>query len=191
MEPRRSCGRPIDDTITVNVPVSRASNQWTQFEEFHLFMEGVKEVRQLDDKRLHWKAEIGGQTKEWDAEIFEQVPDQRIAWRSTGGAKNSGRVNFTALGEEQTQVHLHLAYDPEDFTENLGDTFGLVAARVKGDLQRFKGFIENRPATGAWRGEIHGKEVQPAVRACSTPDTKDRESLPIAFSNNSFRETES
>ena len=87
MEPRRSCGRPIDDTITVNVPVSRASNQWTQFEEFHLFMEGVKEVRQLDDKRLHWKAEIGGQTKEWDAEIFEQVPDQRIAWRSTGGLK--------------------------------------------------------------------------------------------------------
>ena len=155
--------KTIDDTITVNVPVSRAYNQWTQFEEFHLFMEGVKEVTQLDDKRLHWKAEIGGQTKEWDAEIFEQIPDQRIAWRSTGGAKNSGRVNFTAVSETQTQVRLHLAYEPEGFTENLGDTLGLVAARVTGDLKRFKDFIEARPATGAWRGAIHGREVQGAA----------------------------
>ena len=89
--------KTIENSITVDVPVSRAYNQWTQFEEFHLFMEGVKEVKQVDDKRLHWKAEIAGKIKEWDAEIFEQVPDQRIAWRSTGGAKNSGTISFTSL----------------------------------------------------------------------------------------------
>lgn len=153
--------KTIDDTITVNVPVTRAYNQWTQFEQFPLFMEGVKEVKQLDNQRLHWKAEIGGQTKEWDAEIVEQVPDLRIAWRSTGGAKNAGRLDFTPLGAEQAEVHLHLDYDPEGLTEKMGDALGLVASRVTGDLKRFKEFIENRPATGAWRGEIHGTEVRP------------------------------
>ena len=154
--------KTLEDSITVEVPVSRAYNQWTQFEEFHLFMEGVKEVKQLDDKRLHWKAEIAGKTKEWDAEIFEQIPDQCIAWRSTGGAKNSGAIRFTSLGAEQTKLTLHLEYDPEGVTENLGAAFGVVSARIAGDLKRFKDFIEKRPASGGWRGEIHSQEVQPA-----------------------------
>ncbi len=152
----------IEDSITVDVPMRRAYNQWTQFEEFPVFMEGVKEVRQLDDKRLHWKAEIAGKTKEWDAEIFEQVPDQRIAWRSTGGAKNSGTIRFTALGAEQTKLSLHLEYDPEGAAENVGAALGMVSARVAGDLKRFKNFIEGQPASGGWRGEIHGQEVRPA-----------------------------
>ena len=152
--------KTIKNSITVDVPVNQAYNQWTQFEQFPVFMEGVKEVKQLDDKRLHWKAEIAGKTKEWDAEIFEQIPDQRIAWRSIGGAKNSGMVNFTPLGAGQTKVDLHLAYEPEGITEIFGDAFGLLSARVSGDLKRFKDFIEKRPASGAWRGEIHGKEVQ-------------------------------
>lgn len=157
--------KTIEDSIIVDVPVGRAYNQWTQFEEFHLFMEGVKEVKQLDDKRLHWKAEIAGKVKEWDAEIFEQMPDQRIAWRSTGGAKNSGVINFAALGAEQTKVTLHLAYDPEGVAENIGDALGVVSARVVGDLKRFKEFIEKRHATGGWRGEIHGREVRHPVTA--------------------------
>ncbi|MBC7369494.1 MAG: SRPBCC family protein [Undibacterium sp.] len=157
--------KTIEDSITVDVPVSRAYNQWTQFEEFHLFMEGVKEVKQLDDKRLHWKAEIAGKVKEWDAEIFEQIPDQRMAWRSTGGAKNSGMINFKALGADQTEVNLHLAYDPEGVTENIGDALGVVSSRVAGDLKRFKEFIEKRHATGGWRGEIHGREVRPPENA--------------------------
>ncbi len=153
--------KKIEDSITVDVPISRAYNQWTQFEEFHNFMEGIKEVKQMNDKRLHWKAEIAGQTKEWDAEIFEQIPDQLIAWRSTSGAKNSGTVVFTDLGSEQTKLTLHLEYDPEGIAETLGDAFGVVSARVTGDLKRFKEFIEKRPATGGWRGEIHDQEVQP------------------------------
>jgi uncharacterized membrane protein len=154
--------KTIEDSITVEVPLSRAYNQWTQFEEFHLFMEGVKEVKQLDDKRLHWKAEIAGKTKEWDAEIIEQVPDQRIAWRSTDGAKNSGTVTFTSSGVNQTKVVLHLEYDPEGVVENVGDALGVVSTRVAGDLKRFKEFIEKQPSTGGWRGEIHGQKVQPA-----------------------------
>jgi uncharacterized membrane protein len=155
--------KTIEDTITVAAPLSRTYNQWTQFEEFHLFMEGVKEVRQLDDKRLHWKAEIAGQEKEWDAEITEQVPDRRIAWRSTGGAKNAGAVDFAASGAGQTTVTLHLDYEPEGLVENVGGALGVVSARVEGDLKRFKEFIEKRQATGGWRGVIHGGEVQSAA----------------------------
>jgi len=153
--------KTIENSITVDVPVNEAYKQWTQFEDFHLFMDGVKEVIQLDDKRLHWKAEIAGMTKEWDAEIFDQIPDQLIAWRSTGGAKNSGTVNFTSLGAARTRMNVQLEYDPEGVAEALGDAFGVVSARVSGDLQRFKEFIEKRPlATGGRRGEVHGKEVQ-------------------------------
>ncbi len=164
--------KTIQDSIIVDVPVSRAYNQWTQFEEFHLFMEGVKQVKQVDAKRLHWKAEIAGKVKEWDAEIFEQVPDQRIAWRSTGGAKNSGTILFTSLGAEQTRVTLHLDYDPEGVAETLGDAFGVVSAQVTGDLKCFKEFIEKRPASGGWRGEIHGQEVQPAKSVRTTQATQ-------------------
>src|SRR5262245_4920020 len=125
--------KTIEKTIIVDVPVATAYNQWTQFEEFPQFMEGVKEVRQLDDKRLTWKAEIGGRTEEWVAEIFEQIPDQRIAWRSIGGSMNSGRVCFTPLGSDQTEILLQLHYGPKGPAENLGDALGFVSARVGRD----------------------------------------------------------
>jgi uncharacterized membrane protein len=147
--------KTIVKTITVNVPLSQSYNQWTQFEEFPHFMEGVKEVKQLDDKSLHWKAEIAGKSEEWYAEITEQIPDQRIAWRSTSGAKNSGAVNFSAQGANQTEVNLEVEYEPEGMVENLGDMVGIVSARIFGDLNRFKEFIETKhTATGGWRGEI-------------------------------------
>jgi len=147
--------KTIEKSITVNVPVTQAYNQWTQFEEFPLFMEGVKEVAQLDDKRLHWKAEIAGKSEEWNAEITEQIPDQCIAWSSTSGAKNSGTIHFSAQGSNQTEVTLEVEYEPEGMIENLGDLLGLVSTRVTGDLGRFKEFIESRhSATGGWRGEI-------------------------------------
>ena len=149
--------------MTVNVPVRVAYNQWTQFEEFPQFMEGVKGVRQLDDKRLQWHAEIGGRDKEWEAEIFEQIPDQRIAWRSISGATNSGMVNFESINPS-TKVCLSLHYVPEGGLEKLGDALGLLSARVKGDLERFKEFIESRHTpTGEWRGEIHGRAVYPST----------------------------
>jgi uncharacterized membrane protein len=151
----------IEKSIDVNVPVRVAYNQWTQFEEFPRFMEGVEEVRQLDDKRLHWKATVGGKTKEWDAEITEQRPDERIAWRSRGGANNAGVVTFHRLSDGTTRVMLQLEYDPEGVIENVGDAIGIVSARVKGDLERFKEFIEARGSeTGAWRGEIDRGSVQ-------------------------------
>src|SRR5213596_2333501 len=148
----------IEKSIEVEAPVSKVYNQWTQFEEFLRFMEGVEEVEQLGDKRLHWKAEIAGKYKEWNAEIFEQIPDQRIAWRSTTGAKNSGMVNFCPIGENRTRIALKLNYDPEGVMENVGELLGVVGRRVEGDLQRFKEFIQTRALeTGACRGEIHGR----------------------------------
>jgi uncharacterized membrane protein len=145
----------IEKSIEINVPVSTAYNQWTQFEEFPNFMEGVKHVKQLDDKRLHWKAEIGGKEKEWDAEITEQIPDTRIAWRSRQGAKNAGVVTFHRLSDSKSKVMLQMEYDPEGFVENVGDTSGAVSHRVLGDLERFKRYIENRgQETGAWRGSV-------------------------------------
>lgn len=156
--------KTIQKSIDVSQPINVVYNQWTQFEEFPHFMEGVKEVRQLDDKRLHWKAEIGGKMEEWDAEIFEQIPDERIAWRSVGGAKNSGMVNFQSLGPNETRVMVNVNYDPQETSEKIGSALGVVSARVSGDLKRFKEFIENRgAATGAWRGEIRGREVEPPV----------------------------
>jgi uncharacterized membrane protein len=153
----------IEKSIDVEAPLSAVYNQWTQFEEFPRFMDGVLEVRQLDDKRLHWRAKVAGREKEWDAEIFEQAPDERIAWRSTSGVLNTGQVWFQSLGPNKTRVCLKINYDPEGVLENVGDALGVVSARVAGDLGRFKKFIEQRGAeTGGWRGEIHGREVQPA-----------------------------
>ena len=152
----------IEHSLTVEAPLSKVYNQWTQFETFPEFMEGIESVEQLDDKRLHWVASIAGKRKEWDAEIFEQTPDQIIAWRSTSGAKNSGQVRFDPEGPNETRIYLRLALDPEGPTENLADAIGLVSARVLGDLKRFKKFIEGKSAeTGAWRGEIHKREVYP------------------------------
>lgn len=145
----------IEKTIEVNVPVRVAYNQWTQFEDFPKFMEGVEEVKQLDDKRLRWKAEIAGKDEEWTAEIDEQVPDQRIAWHSTSGAENDGIVTFQSLSPDRTMIKLHLEYDPEGIVESVGDKMGFVSRRVEGDLERFKDFIESRGSeTGAWRGSI-------------------------------------
>jgi uncharacterized membrane protein len=150
----------IEKTIDIDLPVRTVYNQWTQFEDFPRFMEGVRVVRQLDDKRLHWEAVIGGKEKEWTAEIFEQEPDRRIAWRSTSGAMNSGRVDFLPVNEQTTRVTLHLNYEPEGVVENVGNLIGVVSARVAGDLERFKSFIERRGSSPGWRGEIQGRDVK-------------------------------
>jgi uncharacterized membrane protein len=145
----------IEKSIEVNVPVRTAYNQWTQFEEFPKFMEGVTQVIQLDDKRLHWKTVIAGKEIEWDVEITEQKPDQRIAWTSRGGAVNDGIVMFQPLSDARSKISLKVAYLPEGFVEKVGDDLGAVSSRVQGDLERFKAFIEKRGReTGAWRGKI-------------------------------------
>src|SRR5579883_2163808 len=142
----------IEKSIDVNVPIRTAYDQWTQFEDFPQFMDGVQEVQQRDAKRLHWRANIGGKQEEWDAEILEQTPDQRVAWRSTSGAPNAGTVTFQPLGEDTTRVTLMLEYEPQGMVESAGDAMGLVSRRVEGDLQRYKQFVESRgDATGAWR----------------------------------------
>ncbi|GGR52634.1 putative membrane protein [Nocardioides luteus] len=145
----------IEKSIEVGVPVSTAYDQWTQFESFPQFMEGVESVRQLDDKHLHWKAEIGGVTREWDAEIVDQVPDERVTWRAVEGAQNKGTVSFSQDQGNTTRVTLRLEYEPEGAVEKTGDLLNIVDRRVKGDLERFKEFIEKRGTeTGAWRGEV-------------------------------------
>ena len=145
----------IEKSIDVNVPVRTAYKQWTHFVEFPKFMGGVKEVKQLDAKHLHWKVEITGQDKEWDAEITEQTPDQRIAWTSRGGAINGGVVTFHRLSDARSKVMLQLEYAPQGVVESVGDALGVVSLRVQGDLERFKKFIEKRGReTGAWRGQV-------------------------------------
>ncbi|HET9846384.1 MAG: Cyclase/dehydrase [Nitrospira sp.] len=145
----------IEKSIEINVPVRAAYNQWTQFEEFPKFMQGVKQVKQIDDKHLQWTADIGGKEKEWRAEITEQIPDERIAWTSRGGAINAGVVTFHRLSDSKSKVMLQMEYDPQGFIENVGDAVGVVTQRVQGDLERFKQYIENRgQETGAWRGTV-------------------------------------
>ncbi len=151
----------IEKSIEINLPVSTVYDQWTQFEDFPKFMEGVKEVRQLDDKSLYWRAAIGGKEKKWTAEIEEQEPDTRIKWRSITGVRNDGLVTFDKVADGKTQVSLTLYYDPEGTAENTGDALGVVSRRVEGDLKRFKKFIEEQQVeTGAWRGEIHQGTVE-------------------------------
>jgi uncharacterized membrane protein len=145
----------IEKSIEVNVPARVAYNQWTQFEEFPRFMEGVESVRQLDDRHLQWRAEIGGKTLEWKAEISEQIPDKRIAWHSLEGARNAGVVTFHRLTDDTSRVMLQLDYEPQGAVENVGDWLGVASSRVQGDLERFKDFIESRGReTGAWRGHV-------------------------------------
>jgi uncharacterized membrane protein len=149
----------IVKSIEIERPVRTVYNQWTQFEEFPRFMGGVKSVKQLDDQRLHWVAEIGGKQKEWDAKITEQIPDRRIAWRSEAGEFIAGAVTFEPLAPNRTRLTLELSYDPKGVVESAGDALGVVSRRVEKDLERFKEFIENRgQETGAWRGTIqeHG-----------------------------------
>jgi uncharacterized membrane protein len=145
----------IEESIDVNVPVSTAYNQWTQFEEFPSFMEAVEKVIQLDDSHLHWVAEIAGQRREWDAEITEQRRDERVAWRSTSGPTNAGVVTFHRIDDNITRVMLQLEFEPDDAMEKAGDALGMVRRQARKDLERFKEFIESRGReTGAWRGEI-------------------------------------
>jgi len=150
-----STPRTIDESIEVGVPVSTAYNQWTQFEDFPLFMEGVDHVQQLDDTRLHWAATIAGKKNEWDAKILEQHPDRQISWISEDGKKTRGTVTFEPLGDSRTLIRLSMSYQAEGAAEALGSAAGLDARRVRGDLERFKELSENRGAeSGAWRGEV-------------------------------------
>ena len=145
----------IEESIDVHVPVRTAYNQWTQFEEFPRFMEGVESVKQLDDTRLHWVAEVAGRRREWEAKITEQNPDERVAWTSIDGAPNAGVVTFHRIDDNTTRIMLQLEFQPENVVEKAGDALGLVRRRAKGDLQRFKEFIESRGReTGAWRGQV-------------------------------------
>ena len=142
-------------SITVERPVRTVYNQWTQFESFPRFMGGVERITQLDDKRLHWVTKVAGVEREFDAEITEQTPDQRIAWKSIGGTAQSGVVTFHRLDEGQTKVMLQMEIDPQGLVEKVGDMAGFVQRQVKGDLDHFKEFIESQPSeTGAWRGEV-------------------------------------
>jgi uncharacterized membrane protein len=151
----------VEKSIEVEAPVNKVYNQWTQFEDFPKFMQGIEEVKQLDNKRLHWVAEIAGKRKEWDAEIFEQVPDQKIAWRSTSGAANAGIVSFQPLASDRTNVTVRMEYEPEGAIENVGAALGAVGTRIEGDLKRFRDFIQSRlQETGAWRGEIRAGRVE-------------------------------
>jgi uncharacterized membrane protein len=151
----------ISEHIDVNVPVNTAYNQWTQFESFPQFMEGVERVVQLDDKTLDWTASIAGKTKHWRAEIVEQQPDQLVSWRSVDGARNDGSVRFESLGTDQTRVTLDLDVEPDGPIEATGDALGFVSRRAQADLERFKDFIESRgQETGAWRGSVEGSEVR-------------------------------
>jgi uncharacterized membrane protein len=145
----------VVDSIDVKVPVSTAYNQWTQFEEFPQFMEGVKSVTQTDDTHLHWVAEVGGKEKEWDAEVTEQHPDERVAWKATSGADNAGVVTFHRIDDETTKVTLQMDVEPDGVVENVGTALGFLDRRVKGDLEKFKEFIESRGSeSGAWRVDV-------------------------------------
>jgi uncharacterized membrane protein len=147
--------RTIEATIDANVPLSVAYNQWTQFEDFPLFMEGVEHVQQLDDTRLHWVANVGGKKAEWAAKIIEQHPDRQITWISEDGKKTRGTVTFEPLGPDKARVRLSMSYQAEGPTEQLGSAAGLDARRVRADLERFKELVESRgQESGAWRGEI-------------------------------------
>jgi uncharacterized membrane protein len=154
----------LEKTIDVNVPTRTAYNQWTQFEEFPRFMEGVRSVRQLDDRTLRWRVEIGGKPVEWTAIITQQQPDRVIAWQSTSGARNVGTVSFQPVGPDQCRIRLELDYEPEGAIEKTGSAIGVVSARVASDLERFKKFIEARGAeTGGWRARIQGGTVEPGA----------------------------
>lgn len=145
----------VEESIEVAVPVTTAYNQWTQFEEFPRFMEGVEQVKQISDTRNHWKADIAGVEREFDTEITEQRPDERIAWCTVDGPKQAGVVTFHRLDDDKSKVMLQMEFDPEGIAEQVGDKLGFVKRRVKGDLERFKDFIESRGGeTGAWRGEV-------------------------------------
>ena len=145
----------IEQSVEVDVDVQTAYNQWTQFEEFPRFMEGVEEVRQIDERHLHWVVDVAGQRHEWDSEIVEQRPEERVAWRNTEGKDHAGVVTFHKLDDATTRIAVQMDFAPEGIKEKIGDVLGAPDRRVKADLERFKEFIESRGAeTGGWRGEV-------------------------------------
>ena len=145
----------IEQSIDLDVPVRAAYDQWTQFEEFPRFMEGVEEIRQLDDRHLHWVAEIGGSRHEWDAEITEQHPDERVAWRNTDGKDNAGVVTFHKLDDEHSRIMVQIDFVPEGIKEKVGAALNAPERQVKGDLERFKELVESGGTSGdGWRGEV-------------------------------------
>lgn len=153
----------IQKSIEVGVPIRIAYDQWTQFEEFPEFMEGVDSVVQRDDQFLDWTATVGGQTRSWTAKIVDQTPNVRIAWKAVEGAENAGAVLFTQLGPDRTRIDLTIDAEPEGPVETAGTALGFLDRRVEGDLDRFKTFIEDRrQPTGAWTGQIHGSDVTPS-----------------------------
>lgn len=150
----------ITKAIEVDVPVHIAYDQWTQFEDFPRFMEGVESVVQRDDRFLDWTATVGGQTRSWTAEIVDQTPDLRIAWKAVEGTENAGAVVFERLGPDRTRINLTVVADPTGLIETAGTALGFLDRQIEGDLERFKAFIEmRRQPTGAWSGEIHGTRV--------------------------------
>lgn len=145
----------VTGSVDIAVPVQTAYDQWTQFEEFPSIMTGVENVEQLDDTHLRWKQNVAGREKEWIAEIVEQVPDNRIAWRTTSGENASGQVTFTELSPNETRVELAMEYEPDGMVEKGGSMFGMDTMRVQQDLNKFKEYIEERgQATGGWRGTV-------------------------------------
>ncbi len=149
----------VQETIELDVPVQTAYNQWTQFEEFPQFMEHVDEVRQLDEKNLRWKITVAGETEEFDAEITEQSPDTRIAWKSTSGRPNGGAVDFHPLPGDRSQIVVSMDAEPQGLKEHAADALGIAGRQVRGDMERFKELIEGRAKeSGAWRGEIERDE---------------------------------
>ncbi|HZU74985.1 MAG TPA: SRPBCC family protein [Acidimicrobiales bacterium] len=145
----------IEQAVEVDVPVRTAYDQWTQFEDFPHFMEGVESVAQITDTKLHWRTKVGPVVREFDADITEQTPDQRIAWCSTSGPTHSGVVTFHRIADARSRIMLQLEIDPDGFVEQAGDKLGLLKRRTKGDMERFKEFIESRGSeTGGWRGEV-------------------------------------
>jgi Protein of unknown function (DUF2934)/Polyketide cyclase / dehydrase and lipid transport len=150
-------------SIEVNAPLRAVYNQWTQFEEFPCFMEGVVEIRQQGPRALFWRVNVGEKDKQWEAEILEQVPDTRIVWESVDGTQNRGMIAFVAVDHERTRITLTMEYEPEGFLERAGDALGIPSSQVEGDLKRFRDFIEKRGTeTGSWRGSIeNGESVDP------------------------------
>lgn len=146
----------VTESVDVNVPINTAYNQWTQFEDFPQFMDGVESIEQLDSRHTHWVTKVAGQTREFDAEITEQHPDERVAWKSTGGdTKHAGVVTFHRLNDSETRVTIQLDWEPEGFVEKVGSAVGVDNHQVKADAKRFKEYVEARgTATGSWRGDV-------------------------------------
>jgi uncharacterized membrane protein len=145
----------VTESVDVDVPIRTAYNQWTQFETFPEFMSGVERIEQLDDRRLHWTVSVAGVEREFDAEITEQHPEERVAWKSTDGTTHAGVVTFHKLSDDTTRVTVQLDWQPQGIVEKAGAAIGVDDRRVSGDLDRFKSYIESRQKeSGAWRGEV-------------------------------------